>query len=53
MIHVEDPEEVSSMLAIKDEYLEEAIKMNDSSSEMRRWMLSKFLMVPPPYTRKT
>ena len=44
MIYVEDPEEVCSMLAIGDQYFE---KNNN------RWMQSFFLILPPPYTRKT
>ena len=46
MIYVEDPEEVCSMLAIGDQYFE-------NEKTKKRWMQSFFLILPPPYTRKT
>ena len=44
MIYVEDPEEVCSMLAIGDKYFDK---------DNKRSMQSFFLILPPPYTRKT
>ena len=50
MLYVEDVVETSSMLAIGDEYYKSQTKKSQIN---KRNMLSFFMILPPPYTRKT
>ena len=45
---MEDPEEITALLAVGDQYFEQKVNEKDV-----KWMKSFFLFAPPPYTRKS